>query len=43
MRAFSILDPENKISSQIVDLTYDQNKLTPEGNYKVPDGFLYGD
>ena len=43
MRGFSILDPENTVSAQIVDLTFTKGKTTPEGTYKLPDHFFYAD
>ena len=43
MRGFSILDPENTVSGQIVDLTFAKGKTTPEGTYLLPDHFFYAD
>ena len=43
MRGFSILDPENTVSAQIVDVSFTKGKTTPEGTYKIPDNFLYAD
>ena len=43
MRGFSILDPENTVSAQIVDLTFAKGRITPEGTYKLPDHFYYAD
>jgi hypothetical protein len=43
MQTFDILAPESTIVTQIIDLTYNEGRHTPNNDYLVPDGMIYSE